>query len=415
MRIPGVLRTCLRPLIAPIRAAVERRVTAMVDARVSELADQRTPELTDALLLQQDRERLARMHDLVDERSHPNTNELLQQDRERLARMLALVDEQSHPNLNELWVLLRDLNNTRLTIKFFGYELGRTLAEALPPPTGQLPRHVGLRSKPSTQEDLESDWAAYWLGELKLARIFHRKLWELAYVLQAIYENGHLHSGARGLGFGCGQEPLPSYFASHGLDITVTDLDPGESAARGWIDTDQHTSSIAMVYQGHLVSREQFDRHVSLRYVDMNAIPSDLRGYDFCWSICALEHVGSIRKGLDFIENSLQTLRPGGIAVHTTEFNFLNDEQTIDDWVTVLFQKRHFRELAERLERQGHYVAPLDFDAGDKPLDKFIDLPPYNYDWTAYQRDIWKGPIHQIKLSFDGFACTCFGIIIRKL
>jgi hypothetical protein len=386
MRLPNVLRAWLRPVVAPFRVAVERRVVALVDARVSALAEQQRQAPVD---LQQLIPALQR---------HP----------------FGFVDEQSHPNINELWVHLRDLNNARLTIKFFGYELGRMLADALPPATDLRPRHVGLQSKPSTQADLETDWAAYWIGELKSARIFHRKLWEFAYVLQAIYENGHLHAGARGLGFGCGEEPLPSYFASHGIDITVTDLDPAESAARGWINTSQHTSSIDMVYQAHLVAREQFDRHVSLRYVDMNAIPPGLCAYDFCWSICALEHIGSIQKGLDFIENSLDTLRSGGVAIHTTEFNFMNDEQTIDDWPTVLFQKRHFRELAERLERQGHHVASLDFDVGDKPLDKFIDLPPYTHDWTSYQRSIWHGPSPQLKVSVDGFACTCFGIIVRK-
>ena len=146
---------------------------------------------------------------------------------------------------------------------------------------------------------------------------------------------------------------MPSYFADHGVFVTVTDLEPTEAAAQGWIDTSQHTSSRDAAYHAHLVSREHFDRYVSLRYVDMNAIPSDLRDFDFCWSICALEHIGSIQKGLDFIENSLRTLRSGGVAVHTTEFNFLNDERTIDDWPTVLFQKQHFRLLAERLERQG--------------------------------------------------------------
>ena len=383
MRWGKALRACLRPVAAPIRAALERRVAAMVDARVSALA-------------------LQPVRDPI----HAGAG--LQ------APLFSLVNEQSHPNPNELWVLLRDLNNAKLTIKFFGYELGRALSAALPPPTGLAPRHVGLRSKPSTQEDLESDWAAYWLGELKCARLFHRKLWEFAYVLQALHDNGHLQSGARGLGFGCGEEPLPSYFANHGLHITVTDLDPRESAARGWIDTNQHTSSIDLVYQSHLVSRERFDRHVTLRHVDMNAIPPDLRDYDFCWSICALEHIGSIEKGLDFIENSLRTLRPGGTAIHTTEFNFLNDEQTIDDWPTVLFQKRHFRELAERLERQGHHVAALDFDFGDKPLDKFIDVPPYNYNWNSYQQEVWKSEVHHLKVSVDGFACTCFGIIVRK-
>jgi 2-polyprenyl-3-methyl-5-hydroxy-6-metoxy-1,4-benzoquinol methylase len=370
----------MRPVIAPIRAAVDRRVTVMVDARVSELAD---------TLIQQH---------LLDKQ----------------ARLLTLVDDRSHPNADQLWGLIRDLTNAKLTIKFFGYELGRTLSNALPPRTGLLPQHVDLQSKPSTQADLESDWAAYWIGELKAAHIFHRKLWEFAYVLQAIYENGHLRPGARGLGFGCGEEPLPSYFANRGIHVTVTDLEPEEAAARGWVDTKQHTSSLETAYQAHLVGREEFEKHVSLRYVDMNMIPSDLNEYDFCWSICALEHIGSIQKGLDFIENSLHTLRPGGLSVHTTEFNFLNDEQTIDDWPTVLFQKRHFRELAERLERQGHHVAPLDFDVGNKPLDKFIDLPPYEHDWNSYQRDIWKDQNNHMKVSFDGFACTCFGIIIRK-
>jgi hypothetical protein len=379
------LRTCLRPVVAPIRAALNRRVTSLVDAQLAE----RVPELVESVLRQRSPDQ------------HP--------------RSFALVDERSHPNPDALWVLLRDLDHARLSIKFFGYELGRTLAAALPARPGLTARHVGLRSKPSTQADLESDWAAYWIGELKAAHIFHRKLWEFAYALQAIYENGCLRPGARGLGFGCGEEPLPSYFADHGIDVTVTDLEPATAAAQGWIDTSQHTSSLDAAYHAHLVSREQFDRRVSLRYVDMNAIPSDLRDFDFCWSICALEHIGSIQKGLDFIENSLGTLRSGGIAVHTTEFNYLNDEQTIDDWLTVLFQKQHFRLLAERLERQGHYVAPLDFDVGDKPLDKFIDLPPYFHDWTEYQRAVWNDPAPHLKVSFDGFACTCFGIIVRKL
>jgi 2-polyprenyl-3-methyl-5-hydroxy-6-metoxy-1,4-benzoquinol methylase len=390
MRLPRLARTWLRPVTAPIRGALERRVAAMVDARVSVLAGQRAQEPAHASL------------------------PVGQPIRELQTRPFCLVDEQSHPNPNELWVVLRDLDNAKLTIKFFGYELGRALAEALPPVAGLAPRYVGLQSKCSTQADLETDWAAYWMGELKSARIFHRKLWEFAYVLQAVYEHGHLHPGARGLGFGCGEEPLPSYFASRGLDVTVTDLDPGDAAARGWIDTNQHTSSRDMVYQKHLVSRDEFDRHISLRHVDMNAIPADLRGYDFCWSICALEHIGTIRKGLDFVENSLETLRPGGVAIHTTEFNFLNDAYTIDDWPTVLFQKQHFRELAERLERKGYQVAALDFDPGHKPLDKFIDIPPYQYNWTAYQREIWESDIQHLKVTIDGFACTCFGVIIRR-
>jgi SAM-dependent methyltransferase len=146
----------------------------------------------------------------------------------------------------------------------------------------------------------------------------------------------------------------------------------------------------------------------------MNAIPHTLGGYDFCWSVCALEHLGSIRQGLDFIENSLNVLRPGGIAVHTTEFNFLNDNETIDNWGTVLFQRKHFIEIHDRLTRAGHGVATLDFDIGNKVLDKFIDLPPYVHDLPESVRERWAGGSDHIKLMVDGFACTCFGLIVRK-
>lgn len=156
------------------------------------------------------------------------------------------------------------------------------------------------------------------------------------------------------------------------------------------------------------MSRELFDRHVALRYVDMNRIPPDLVDYDFTWSVCAFEHLGSIACGLAFVENAMATLRPGGLAVHTTEFNFLDDKNTVDNWPTVLFQRRHFELLAARLREQGHEVAELDFDVGADPLDKFIDLPPFTDAWT---KSI-EAP--HIKLAVDGFACTCFGLLIRK-
>jgi 2-polyprenyl-3-methyl-5-hydroxy-6-metoxy-1,4-benzoquinol methylase len=218
----------------------------------------------------------------------------------------------------------------------------------------------------------------------------------------------------RGLGFGCGHEPLPSYLASKGVQLTVTDMAPEEAKSKGWMNTAQHATTVDMLFMSHLVDRVTFNRNVELRYVDMNAIPADLNNYDFCWSICALEHLGSIEKGLAFISNSLATLRPGGVAVHTTEFNFLNDEQTIDNWPTVLFQRRHFLQLAEELRREGHSIDELDFRIGDKPLDKFIDVPPFAHDWPEPIASEWGDSPAHLKISIDGFASTCFGLIINR-
>jgi len=322
--------------------------------------------------------------------------------------------EGSNPNLNPLAHRLKDISNLAFNLKFFGYELARSLAEGLGPSALSAPVHVGLTCKPSTQADLESDWALYWCQQLKAAPVFHRKLWELVYVLQALHEAGCLREGSRGLGFGCGQEPLPSYFASIGVTVLATDLESSARAAEGWAATGQHADSIESAYKPDLVDREKFDRHVQFRSVDMNDFPSDLNDFDFCWSICSLEHLGSIDRGLEFVKRSLDTLRPGGVAVHTTEFNFSNDAETIDNWPTVLFQRRHFLALHSALTAAGHAVPTLDFDVGNKPLDRFIDVPPYLHDWNDVYRKYWGHLANHMKLSVDGFPTTCFGLIIQK-
>ena len=168
-------------------------------------------------------------------------------------------------------------------------------------------------------------------------------------------------------------------------------------------------TSLEKIWHPGLCTRALFDKNVSLQYVDMNAIPDHLEGkYDFCWSACALEHLGSIKNGLQFIENSLKTLVPGGLSIHTTEFNYLEDEETIDNYGTVLFRKQDFEGLYARLMAASHEVAVLDFNVGSDFLDRFIDLPPYDSKIYAHTQDA------HLKLLIDGFASTSFGLIIRK-
>jgi hypothetical protein len=127
-----------------------------------------------------------------------------------------------------------------------------------------------------------------------------------------------------------------------------------------------------------------------------------------------MEHLGSIRHGLDFVINTMKTLRSGGVSVHTTEFNFNNDEQTLDNNPhCVLFQKRHFAQLAEELTNRGYEVFPLDFSVGNKPLDSFIDIPPYGSHWPEGQGAGQSIVTAHIKSAVAGYASTCFGIIAR--
>jgi SAM-dependent methyltransferase len=120
---------------------------------------------------------------------------------------------------------------------------------------------------------------------------------------------------------------------------------------------------------------ELFDEKVDFRVVDMNAIPEDLGQFDFVWSACAFEHLGSLQHGYDFIQNAARLLAPGGIGVHTTEMNCSSNGETLDRGSTVLFRRRDFERMAQALGGQGFQVE-LNFDLGNEPLDQYIDLPP---------------------------------------
>jgi 2-polyprenyl-3-methyl-5-hydroxy-6-metoxy-1,4-benzoquinol methylase len=294
----------------------------------------------------------------------------------------------------------------RLSVKTLGYHLARELAKknlSNPDVSGQ-PRNHGLKSKATTQADIEAPWFAWWCRELAIAPIYHRKLWEYAFLLQALFEEGMLRPGVSGIGFGCGEEPIASYLAARGAQVTVTDLDPRQSRGKGWTDTGQHTSAVALAYKPELLPREEFDRRVSLRFVDMRAIPNDLdAGHDFCWSLCALEHLGSLAAGLTFIEDAMATLKPGGVAVHTTEFNYASDTDTLESESLSLFQRKHFILLKRRLEAAGHTVRELDFDVGNGVLDGFVDVPPFGARDAAH-----------LKAATGLHPSTSFGLVIRR-
>ncbi|MGO8704864.1 MAG: radical SAM protein [Candidatus Brocadiia bacterium] len=302
----------------------------------------------------------------------------------------------------------RDYELAIVSIKQLGNELGQRLArERLSKPVSR-PAPANLKSKLCTQADIESDWSAFWRQEIKWAPVYHRKLWELTYVPEVLYAAGKLKPGRQGLGFGCGEEPLPSLFVKYGTSITATDLPPDNVNARNWASSAQHAGSLEKIRRLDICPDPSALARIALRFVDMNDIPRDMDGkYDFCWSVCSLEHVGSIAKGLAFIVNSLRTLKPGGVAVHTTEFN-LENGPTVDNWGTVLFQRGHIEGLVNFLTSQGHKVAPLDLSAGDDILDGFVDVPPWPWDNAAV-----RARAH-LKLCLDGFPCTSVGIIIRK-
>jgi hypothetical protein len=258
-----------------------------------------------------------------------------------------------------------------------------------------------LQSCLCTQAQLQSATFQQWARRMQLwFGGIHRKEWEYCYIAQALYERGMLQPGRRGLGFAVGQEPLAALFASHGCEIVATDMDQEAARQSGWTQTNQHAASLDVLNEKGICAPDAFRRLVSFRVLDMNHIPPDLTGFDFAWSACSLEHLGSIELGKRFISTMLQCLKPHGIAVHTTEFNVSSDTRTVERGGTVLFRRCDVEDIARSLLARGHQIE-LNFDPGDGAADRHIDMPPYSADM-------------HLKIQLGEYVATSLGLIIEK-
>jgi SAM-dependent methyltransferase len=226
-----------------------------------------------------------------------------------------------------------------------------------------------------------------------------RKQWEFVYIVRCVELAAGLRESAKGLGFGTGREKLPSLFVARGCHITATDL-PATEGDGHWVGGGQHAESLDSLFFSKLVSRDVFFANACFRPVNMNAIPSDLTHFDFCWSSCALEHLGSLGHGLEFIRNSLRCLKPGGVAVHTTEFNLQSPEETFTEGHTVVYREKDLLAFAKEMRAEGHRM-DCNFHPGAEPTDRHID------------RDR-KRDIHLKLYVKNKLPVTSVGLCIRK-
>ena len=231
--------------------------------------------------------------------------------------------------------------------------------------------------------------------------VFHRKFWEWVFILNGALSND-IGAAKKALGFGVGTEPLPAVLAKLGAQVVATDAPPEIGECNGWTRTDAFANSAEKLPYAGIVDKDIFKHRVQYRTADMNNIAEDLAGFDFCWSSCCLEHLGSLQHGIDFIVNSVEkTLKIGGIACHTTEMNLSSNDQTVESGPTVIYRKRDLEALVALLRDRGHEVDDIRIAPDAHHLDGYVDYPPY------------AGTPH-LKLQLAGYACTSVGIIVKR-
>jgi len=346
------------------------------------------------------------------------------------------------PNTSATGELARDLQIMKANIKTLAWQLERLQS---PPKLEQLPITQAVAANPDpvqatcrlcSSEDIYSPWHRQLSASLRSNNYKLRKIWEWTYTIQVLYDQGFLSSGSSGLGFGCGTEPLASCFSNFVAELLITDAPPHIIEGKGWSDTNQHTANLEQAKHDWLAPRECMDKVMRFEFADMNNISHDyFNQFNFVWSSCALEHLGSKHLGLTFIVQSAQCLKPGGIAVHTTEYD-LSGQSTIDNWETVLFNEDDFlitlKGMLDTLNNDGsgrHFeLCPFDLRRGTAFLDGYVDIPPYGYHKGL--NDSFKPspspsqneepsaeadyPYPQTNLSVDGFPCTSIAILVKR-
>ena len=232
---------------------------------------------------------------------------------------------------------------------------------------------------------------------------FHRKQWEWVYIIHHLIKSEMVVSGKRGIAFGVGREQLPSLFASLGASITCTDSPSVIGTASGWDTNNQHSSSLDHLFYDYIVNKDIFYDQVSFQPCDMNNIDPTLNNFDFTWSSCCLEHLGSLNSGIEFIVNSVEkVLKVGGVACHTTELNLSSDVDTVEESPdTVLYRRKDILSLIKMLRERGHEVSTLAVSPDSHHFDFHVDTPPYS-----------NAP--HLKLKLAGYVTTSVGIVIKR-
>lgn len=239
---------------------------------------------------------------------------------------------------------------------------------------------------------------------------YHRKLWEWAYIAKAVGDAGLLRPGATAAGFGVGREPLPAYLAAHGVTVLATDQGMDGGTSEGWAGTGQLMGGLASLSRPRLLPDADLAALVTARDMDMNAVPDDIGSFDITWSSCVIEHLGSPQRGLDFVLEACRMLKPGGIAVHTTELELAPQAETRDYGHCAVYRLADLTAFGERLAAEGFEADFNFYVAMETPRDRWISMAAQPEGAGAFP-DV--GGAH-LKLALHDSVTTSFGLLVRR-
>ena len=248
---------------------------------------------------------------------------------------------------------------------------------------------LGYSERPSSRLDWKSEIISekrfkeknffLWMNFLRDNPRLHSKQFQNYAIMEAancIIDSGKID--VKAMGFGIGTEPIPAGLAKLGFHVLATDYLDGEIATE-WKNTDQLVSSPEDLNVRGILTENEFKSKVRFANMDMNQIPENLNAqFDFVWSSCALGHIGSYQKGLDFILRSVELLAPGGIALHTTELDVSPGKSRFESPTLNLYREEDLYSLIDTLQSRGYLVDHFqNTSRWNAESEKFVDREPW--------------------------------------
>ncbi|MBX2990897.1 MAG: class I SAM-dependent methyltransferase [Bacteroidetes bacterium] len=187
--------------------------------------------------------------------------------------------------------------------------------------------------------------------ELREVPRFHRKQWEFAMIVQALRDCGKLEPETYGLSMGGGKELVAYAIARHVRQLVITDLYEMNTS---W-DCAKTESPDGFIRENRPFPVD--DAKLKALRMDMRDLQFPDNTFDFCYSTCAVEHIGGREDFLKHFNEVARVLKDDGVYVFTTEVLYGNEP--IKDEHNYVFS---FPFLADILAESG-LVAENLFDA----------------------------------------------------
>ena len=141
---------------------------------------------------------------------------------------------------------------------------------------------------------------------------FHRKAWEFAHAVYGLRKLERLAPNAVALGVGSGHEMILYFLANKVAKVVATDLYEGSFAER--------EGSPHMLHCPEMFAPFHYRKdHLEVLATDARKLDFPSGTFDFVFSFSAIEHFGARRDAVTALREMLRVLKPGGIAVITTE------------------------------------------------------------------------------------------------